>query len=322
MLALYLGALLAACDSGDKAGNGTVATATEAGPGRIAFWQEGQGDEPNLFVMAPDPKARLQGLVKGFDLTWSPDGKRIAFAREEETSAPTLVGDWGIWVLSVANPDSLRRLTPETVYAEHPAWSPDGTTIAFSGFVRKGDIGRAPDVFVMPAAGGMARAITDSPDFEEEPSWSPDGREILYSRFGEAELDSPDLWVMNADGSEQHAITQTPDYDYSPAWSPDGENIAFQRQYPPFDGVTINNEIVVVNRDGSNFRRLTRNKSFDDRDPAWSPDGDQIVFVSDRTGVAELFVMHPDGSQVSQLTEHSAAEDFGGYNDPKWGPSP
>jgi TolB protein len=71
---------------------------------------------------------------------------------------------------------------------------------------------------------------------------------------------------MKADGSEQRALTQTPDYDYSPAWSPDGERIAFQRQYPS-PGAAINDEIVVVNVDGSDFRRLTRNRSFDDCSP-------------------------------------------------------
>lgn len=287
---------------------------SDSEPERIAFWQEGQGDAANLFVMNADETGRPRALVKGFDPTWSPDGERIAFTLESTFPESTTA----VWVLPVADPGTARLLASlAPVYGQHLAWSPDGKKIAFSGVVTAKNLPNF-DIYVMPATGGAVTALTRTPEDEVEPSWSPDGEELAYSRLGIPDSASPDIWVMNANGSEQRALTQSPDYDYSPAWSPDGERIAFQRQYPS-PGAAINDEIVVVNVDGSDFRRLTRNRSFDDFAPAWSPGGDQIAFISERRHVAEVYVMNADGSALRRLTHHSPV---GGYFDPAWAPSP
>jgi TolB protein len=255
-------------------------------------------------------------VVKGFESAWSPRGDRLAFTRQD--TSPTLLFDTSeIWTLSPSHPAKMARLSPKTLHADYPDWSPDGKTIAFSAF--RGDESQNGGIYVMPASGGTPRLLTRSPGNEAEPSWSPDGKEIAYWRWSGREEGDSDIWVMNADGTQQRAITRTPDSDYAPAWSPDGEHIAFQREYPA-DPLSINYEIVVVNADGSGFRRLTRNRSFDDSEPVWSPDGKQIVFISDRTGVEELFVMDADGSGLKELTKHDA--DSGGYFDPAWGASP
>jgi TolB protein len=299
-------------------------------PGRIAFWQAGQLDAPNLFVMTPDDESRPRPQLKGFYPTWSPDGKRIAYSREDEDEVPDPIGTSGIWVFS---PDALeiprRLLTPPTLYADFPAWSPDGTMIAFSGFAQTGDVFDPNfDIYVMPASDGDARALTQTPTVDEEqPSWSPDGTKIVYERSGSDPTDSPDIWVMNSDGSDQRALVATADYDHAPAWSPDGEEIAFMRQYPPAGGRSLNNmEIVVVKVDGTGFRLLTRSRYYDS-DPAWSPDGERIVFVSDRTGSDELFVINAEGGGLKQLTEHEPSRgplgfDSGEYAGPAWGRTP
>lgn len=87
---------------------------------------------------------------------------------------------------------------------------------------------------------------------------------------------------------------------------PDGKKIAFVTAR---DG---NDEIYIVNSDGTGLARLT-NHPARDRDPAWSPDGTRIAFVSDRSGKAEIHVMRADGSEVVRLT-------FAGGESPSWSP--
>ena len=192
----------------DMSDRGRVASA----PGRIAFWQSGQLDAPNLFVMGADGRRPPRAMLKGFNPAWSPDGRRIAF--EIEGATLDIPGESTIWVFS---PDAARveprRLQGPTLYAKFPAWSPDGKTIAFSGSV----LGNWADIYVVPASGGVPRNLTQSSTAdEEEPSWSPDGTKIVYGRYGEDAGDSPDIWVMNSDGSDQRALIGTPDYDHSP----------------------------------------------------------------------------------------------------------
>src|SRR4030066_1239156 len=117
---------------------------------------------------------------------------------------------------------------------------------------------------------------------------------------------------MNSDGSNVKVLSIRPDTDEGfPTWAPDGLQIAFTSR---MDG---NNEIYIMNVDGTSVKRLTDNPA-DDFGPAWSPDGDLIAFVSDRdntAGVNNLYVMHADGSDVVRLTDGSEI-DYG----PAWAP--
>jgi hypothetical protein len=98
-------------------------------------------------------------------------------------------------------------------------------------------------------------------------------------------------------------------YDQQPSWSPDGSRIAFQSER---DG---NNEIYVMNADGSLPVNLTHNPGSDER-PRWSPRGDKIAFDSDRDGQRAIYVMGSDGSRQTRLT-HNPREDYG----PAWSPN-
>jgi len=82
-----------------------------------------------------------------------------------------------------------------------------------------------------------------------------------------------------------------------PAWSPDGKQVAFVSLQ---DG---DDEIFVVNVDGSDLRQLTNNSDKDEM-PAWSADGLQLVFSSNRDGDPEIYIMDVDGSDVRQLTDN------------------
>jgi Tol biopolymer transport system component len=164
-----------------------------------------------------------------------------------------------------------------------PAWSPDGTKIAFDSC--RGGNG---DIYVMNADGSQQTNLTNNPAGGGSPAWSPDGNKISFSRDGE-------IYVMNADGSNQTKLTETEAWDGEPAWSPDGNKIAFD-SYRDGDW-----EIYVMNADGSQQTNLTNNPA-GGGSPAWSPDGTKIAFSSNRDGDWEIYVMNADGSQQTNLT--------------------
>jgi TolB protein len=91
---------------------------------------------------------------------------------------------------------------------------------------------------------------------------------------------------------------------YDPAWSPISDEIVFVATE------SGNDEIWLINRDGTNARQLTRNQWEWDKHPSWSPDGQQIVFFSNRTGNSQLWIMNKDGSDQRLLMEGNAYNDW------------
>ena len=104
------------------------------------------------------------------------------------------------------------RLTDNPASDIVPAWSPDGTKIAFASR-RDGN----PEVYVMDADGSNPTRLTDNPTFDGVPAWSPDGTKIAFASGRDG---NPEVYVMDADGSNQTRLTNYPLSDAVPAWSP------------------------------------------------------------------------------------------------------
>ena len=172
---------------------------------------------------------------------------------------------------------ALERLTNDTASDYSPAWSPDGTEIAFEsrrdGFY---------EIYVMDADGSNQTRLTNNTVLDESPAWSPDGTKIAF-----VSLTAPffDIHVMDADGANRTRLTNdtVPFGSGAPAWSPDGTKIAFSSYRD--DSV----DIYVMDADGSNRTRLTHNGGY--WGLAWSPDGTKIAFWSNRDGNSEIYVI-------------------------------
>ncbi len=246
----------------------------------------------------------------------------------------------------------LQKLTTDVAGSWGPAWSPDGTQLAFvsgpylykmnadgsnkSRLVTNAPAGQqwfsewSPDgtqiafqidigcqeIFVVNADGTNLRQLTSTPGRDNySPSWSPDSMQILFTSRRDPGNDG-EAWVMYADGSNQHQITpdnSSPDGYF--AWSPDGSKIAFVSRR---DG---NWEVYVMNIDGSNQVRLTNNNA-DDWYPKWSPDSNRLVFYSDRDSNNEIYVMNADGTNQTRLTDNPAFDSLAVWGGPEISPPP
>jgi hypothetical protein len=162
------------------------------------------------------------------------------------------------------------KVTSDPAADFEPAWSPDGSRIAFTS-MRDG----INQVYVMNADGTGQTNLTNSGLHDLQPSWSPDGSKIAFASFVGADFE---VVVMNADGSLQTNLTSNDADDLLPAWSPDGNSVAFTSTR---DG---NEEIYVMNADGSAEANRT-NHSNSDLEADWQ--AVSVVADTDVDGVPD-----------------------------------
>ena len=195
------------------------------------------------------------------------------------------------------------RLTNHAATDTSPAWSPDGTKIAFAS-----NRGGNWDIYVMNADGTtvVPQRLTTVKQDDLLPAWSPTGDQIAFmsTRTGNG-----DIYTMKANGTSQTKRASSTGIDSEPAWS--GSKIAFSTNR---HGIT-NFEIYTITPTGLNVNqtRLT-NKAGHDITPAWSSDGAKLTFASNRPPGGGLnfniFTMKPDGSAQTAVVTDPAADIF------------
>jgi len=221
---------------------------------------------------------------------WSPDGKWIAFTSRVSDRADFAGVDLP------ARPDGAEwEREPKVV--ERPAYKRDGVGYIDTGWTH---------VFVVPAGGGTPRQLTDGDWNHSSIEWSPDGTEIYFTSFRHEEADRPEHWqeseiyAVSVASGEIRQLTDRRGPDGSPVPSPDGSLIAYTG-IDAHDDTYRNQQIYVMNRDGSGSRVISGNHDRQVGAMTWAQDGGGLYFNVSRDGYRQLhFVSLERG--VSMLT--------------------
>jgi len=228
----------------------------------------------------------------------SAGGQRIAFDSARD-------GDLDLYIMNVDG-GGFRQLTASAGAERGPAWSPDGSLLAFYGSaLEEGNY----DIYVMRPDGTGLRNLTQTPGVDERyPTWSPDGTRLAY--HGNADGDY-DLYIIGLEGGAPVALTENDVDDLGPDWSPEGTQIAYHSAQwgLPY-------ELAVIDVETRQVRRLT-----DDDDtnafPTWSPDGARLAFnrISAADGALNIYLLGLDGAPPQPLTTGPERSGF-----PDWSP--
>jgi len=273
--------------------------------------------------------------------TTSPEGKIVYVKQGTEPSdnCDLQTGCDDLWVMDADGTNQTNLTNTLDTNEGQPAWSPDGTKIAFTGpgDLNEDNSGGLGDIYVMDADGTNRTNLTDTPNsLENRPSWAPSGAQLTYVRVvrqeeleGQIMFEQRDIFVIDADpatSDDAINLTQTEGDEDDPAWSPDGAKIAFSGVRNV--GEDTGSEILTMDPDGQNEKFLTDDGSDAfDRAPDWSPDGTKVVFQKEsQVGGCcvpeEIWAVNRDGSGDTNLTNDLIDDPSLQYSDtgPSWSP--
>jgi Tol biopolymer transport system component len=262
---------------------------------RIAYFSD-RRQYTDVYVMSALDGKVLRRVVRGernaqfeaipsfrSSLTWSPDGRRLALTAKS-------AGRDVLYIVDPQKGKALKRFELPCDALYYPAWSPVGDSIVVAG-VKDG----RSDLWLVHAADGATRRLTDDSYDEKEPTWTPDGRRITFAsdRLAPVVLQplrhekaygSYGIFDLDLAGGLVTRVLDTFGDDHAPAWSPDGRRLAFisDRGGAP--------NIFLYDREDSTFTQLT-DVMGGIQSLSWSRQNDRLVFSAFNLGGFDVFAV-------------------------------
>ncbi len=228
----------------------------------------------------------------------------------------TIASGLALTITAPAYGHKIVRLTTNPACDQAPAWSPDGTTIAFHS-------NRSVDwhIYTVPATGGIVKQITAWGGSQGQPDYSPDGSKIAFvylPRGGQQWIDE-EIGIMPASGGSYINFTKTKGLDWWPDWSPNGRKIVFSSTRSVISSWHVTSNYVQPYPTGSAKRLSSWPYPLDEQHPRWSPNGSEIAYnayTKMSTWAIDIFRIPAIGGTPINLTNTPNVIDWA----PSWSP--